>query len=79
MGLGLGVGVAVGEGVGVGVGVALQGASAEPVLRGEGVVVWKSGLLSSVSVQPSTCLRAEAVFEGEGAGPVPSKQFALVP
>jgi hypothetical protein len=57
----------------------LHGASVEPVLRGEGVAVWKSVLLSSLSVQPPFCLCAAVVFEGAGEGLVPSKQFALAP
>ena len=56
-----------------------HGASVEAVLRGFGVPDAKSAAFWSTSVQPLAALRTAAMLEGAGVGPVPSKQFAVVP
>ena len=65
----------------VGEKLVMLGAGVPPVLvlRGLTVPVEKSAALLSVSVAPLPARRSEAVAEGAGAGPVPSKPLAVVP
>src|SRR2546427_10001052 len=78
---GAGVGVGDGLGVGVGVGVGVDTAhtlKVDPLFRGLGVPVLKSGPLLLVSVQPPTARNMDVVLLlGPGAAPAPSKKFAL--
>ena len=59
----------------------IVGAGLPPVLlfRGLTVPAEKSAALSSVSVAPLPARRSEVVLEGAGAGPLPSKAFAVLP
>jgi hypothetical protein len=50
--------------------------SGDAVLRGTGAPVAKSPAFWSVSVQPLAARRSAVVFDGAGAGPVPSKKLA---
>src|SRR5580765_2460295 len=51
----------------------------ELVLRGKGAAANRSALLLFVSVQPPFLRKSAVVLLGAGAGPAPSKQFAVVP
>jgi hypothetical protein len=56
-----------------------QKVDGEKLLRGLGAPLLKSPLLLSVSVQPLFCLRAALVLLKVTTGPLPSKQFAVLP
>jgi hypothetical protein len=51
----------------------------DALLRGFGAPVVKSAVFPSVSVQPASLLSTAVVLLGAGAGPLPSKQLALLP
>ena len=57
----------------------LQSFAGELLLRGFGAEVTKSAALSLVSTQPPDFLKSAVVLLGAGAGPVPSKPFAVLP
>ena len=59
--------------------VPLQSYGAVELLRGVGAPVAKSAALLSVSVQPPPPRKIVRVFEGAGAGPLPSYAFAPDP
>src|SRR4029079_2620918 len=50
-----------------------------PLAWGSGTPAVKSAALSFVSVAPPPFRWTDVVFEGAAVGPVPSKQFAVVP
>src|SRR4051812_21538633 len=54
-------------------------AAVTAVLRGLGAPAEKSLALLLVSVHPLPARKTALVFDGAGVGPVPSKQFAVVP
>ena len=79
VGVFVGVGVVDGVTVGVGVGPPTHACTADIEFRGAAVSAVKSVALLLVSRHPSLARISAFVLLGAGAGPPPSKQFAVAP